>query len=129
MPDGYFTIVLNTNPYTYLGNRPLSLAPAADLDRGLVAITLRTLRATTVLGAVGRALRGTPVRPSARIDVHTDLGGLEVTSEAAFPYQVDGDYLGDTRRLSFRHEPDILTLLVPYPAVSARWRRRRRARS
>ena len=29
--DGYFTIVLNTNPYTYLGNRPLDLSPAATL--------------------------------------------------------------------------------------------------
>ena len=28
--DGYFTIVLNTNPYTYLGNRPLDLSPHAD---------------------------------------------------------------------------------------------------
>ena len=27
--DGYFSIVLNTNPYTYLGNRPLDLSPAA----------------------------------------------------------------------------------------------------
>ena len=25
LDDGYFTIVLNTNPYTYLGNRPLDL--------------------------------------------------------------------------------------------------------
>ena len=41
---GYFTIVLNTNPYTYLGNRPLDLSPAATLDRGLVAITFRTMK-------------------------------------------------------------------------------------
>ena len=34
--DGYFTIVLNTNPYTFLGNRPFDLAPEATLDRGLV---------------------------------------------------------------------------------------------
>jgi diacylglycerol kinase family enzyme len=113
VPNGYFTIVLNSDPYTYLGNRALSLAPAADLDRGLVTITFRTLRARTMLGAVGRALRGTPVHPSRRIDVHTDLSGVEVTSEVPFPYQVDGDYLGDTRRLSFRHEPDVLRLLVP----------------
>ena len=26
---GYFTVVLNTNPYTYLGNRPLDLSEAA----------------------------------------------------------------------------------------------------
>ena len=40
--DGYFTIVLNTNPYTYLGNRPFDLSPAATLDRALVAVTFRT---------------------------------------------------------------------------------------
>src|SRR4029453_3079 len=31
--DGYLSICLNTNPYTYLGNRPLDLAPEATLDR------------------------------------------------------------------------------------------------
>jgi hypothetical protein len=41
--DGYFSIVLNTNPYTYLGNRPLDLSPAATLDP-LVVVTFRTLR-------------------------------------------------------------------------------------
>ena len=25
-----------------------------------------------------------------------------------FPYQVDGDYLGETEHLEFRHEPDAL---------------------
>ena len=46
--DGFFTIVLNTNPYTYLGNRPLDLSPAATLDRGLVAVTFRTLKARAI---------------------------------------------------------------------------------
>jgi len=113
VPDGYFTIVLNCDPYTYLGNRALSLAPAADLDRGLVAITFRTLRARTLVGAIGRALRGTPVQPGRRIDVHTDLAGLHVAGQRPFPYQVDGDFLGDTRRLSFRHEPEALNLVAP----------------
>ena len=52
--DGYFTIVLNTNPYTYLGNRPLDLSPAATLDRGLVAITFKTMSATAILTSLGR---------------------------------------------------------------------------
>jgi diacylglycerol kinase family enzyme len=69
--------------------------------------------ARTLLGAIGRALRGTPVAPSRRIDVRTDLAGVEVAAETPFPYQVDGDFLGDTRRLSFRHEPDVLDLVVP----------------
>src|SRR6185295_5591371 len=56
--DGYFTIVLNTNPYTYLGNRPLDLSPAATFERGLVAITFKTLKVGAILRALGGALRG-----------------------------------------------------------------------
>ena len=65
MPDGYFAICLNTNPYTYLGNRPLDLSPAATLDRGLVLITFRTMKATALLGSIAVALRGggLPDRP------------------------------------------------------------------
>ena len=48
--DGYYSIVLNTNPYTYLGNRPLDSSHAATFDRGLVAVTFRTMRATAIVG-------------------------------------------------------------------------------
>jgi diacylglycerol kinase family enzyme len=115
VPDGYFTVVLNTNPYTYLGNRPLDLSPAATLDRGLVAVTFRTMRATAILGSLAGALRGGGVRPSAHLDVRTDLTELVVTAidDRPFPYQVDGDFLGDTRALRFRHRPDAVRLVRP----------------
>jgi diacylglycerol kinase family enzyme len=117
--DGYFTIVLNTNPYTYLGNRPLDLSPAATLDRGLVAVTFRTMRATAVLRSLAGALRGGGVQSSAHLDVQTDLTELTITAITAdrpFPYQVDGDFLGDTRELRFRHRPDAVRLVRPAPA-------------
>jgi diacylglycerol kinase family enzyme len=113
VPDGYFTIVLNTNPYTYLGNRPLDLSPAATLDRGLVAVTFRTLKAVAILGNVAKALRGGGVKPGPAVDEHIDLTELTVEAERPVPYQVDGDYLGETRRLAFRHEPAVLDLVVP----------------
>jgi diacylglycerol kinase family enzyme len=109
---GYFSIVLNSNPYTYLGNRPLSLQPAADLARGLVAITFTDLRAPTVLGGMVDALRARPLRSGEGLDVRTDLHAVEIASDAPFPYQVDGDYLGDTRRLAFRHQPAALALVA-----------------
>ena len=84
--DGYFTIVLNTNPYTYLGNRPLDLSPAATLDRGLVAITFKTLKVGAILGALGGALRGGGMKPSDTVDVQTDLSCLTVTSDRPFPF-------------------------------------------
>ena len=111
--DGYFTIVLNTNPYTYLGNRPLDLSPEAGLDRGLVAITFRSMSIRSLLGGLSGALRGGGVKPSATLDVRTDLEALSVTNDAPFPYQLDGDYLGETRRLDFTHEPGAVKLVRP----------------
>jgi diacylglycerol kinase family enzyme len=111
--DGYFTIVLNTNPYTYLGNRPLDLSPAATLDRGLVAITFRTLRVGAILRSLGGALRGGGMTSSDAVDVATDLSALSVSHQQPFPYQLDGDYLGNTSRLEFVHRPDAVRLVRP----------------
>lgn len=116
VPDGWFTIVLNTNPYTYLGNRPLDLSPAATLDRGLVAVTFRTMRAGVILRSVAGALRGGGVAAGPHLDVRTDLAELRVDHEQPFPYQLDGDFLGDTRELRFRHRPDAVRLVRPAPA-------------
>ena len=38
---------------------------------------------------------------------------MTITGHEPFPYQVDGDYLGDTERLVLRHHPEILRLVVP----------------
>lgn len=111
--DGYFTVVLNTNPYTYLGNFALDLSPAATFERGLVAITFRTMRIGAILGGLGGALRGGGVKPSATLDVQTDLAALSITHDAPFPYQLDGDYLGETKRLEFTHEPGAVRLVRP----------------
>lgn len=111
--DGYLTIVLNTNPYTYLGNRPLDLSPAATLDRGLVAITFRTMQVRALLGGLGGALRGGGVKASPTLDVRTDLEALSIAHDVPFPYQLDGDYLGETKSLEFTHVPNAVRLVRP----------------
>lgn len=110
---GFFTVVLNTNPYTYLGNRALDLSPAATLDRGLVAITFRSLAISAILGSLGGALKGGGVQASDTLDVRTDLTALTIADEQPFPYQLDGDYLGETRRLEFQHVPAAVRLVRP----------------
>jgi len=115
--DGYFTIVLNTNPYTYLGNRPLDLSPAATLDRGLVAVTFRTMRARAILSGLGGALRGGGVKPNRFLSAETDLTAFTIEHDEPFPYQVDGDYLGETTRLEFQHVPDAVRLVDPSVAA------------
>jgi diacylglycerol kinase family enzyme len=112
--DGYFSICLNTNPYTYLGNRPFNLTPEATLDRGLTMLTLRSLALPVLLGAASSALGlGRDLRRQRRTDLRTDVGKFTVNGYGPFPYQVDGDYLGETEQLEFRHEPDVLRLVSP----------------
>ncbi len=113
--DGMFTIVLNTNPYTYLGNRPFDLVPGATLDAPLAIVTFRRMSLRAMVPAMAGALRGGGLRPSDTVDVRTGMTDLVVEHDTPFPYQVDGDYLGETRRLVFRHAPDAMNLVVPVP--------------
>jgi diacylglycerol kinase family enzyme len=112
--DAYLTIVLNSSPYTFLGNRPLDLAPEATLDRGLATVTLRTMAFARTLRIVGSALgRGRALRRSRWVDFRTDLDALRIQGYGPVPYQVDGDYLGEAEALAFRHEPEVLDLVLP----------------
>ncbi len=107
-----FTVVLNTNPYTYLSNRPLDLAPAASLESALSTVTFTQMAALGVLAALGRTLLGGGVRGKAVI-TEDGLSALTIESATPFPYQLDGDYLGETLRLDFRWEPDAIRLVLP----------------
>ncbi len=107
------TVVLNTNPYTYLGNRPLDLSPHATLDRGLVVLTFRTMSATAIVRSVAGALKGGGMEPGPHLDIRVDVERLVVEHDTPFPYQVDGDALGSTTRLDFWHVPAAVKLVFP----------------
>jgi diacylglycerol kinase family enzyme len=112
--DGYLCLCFNSNPYTYLGTRPLNVAPDADLERGLVAVTFRALGAFRLLAMAASALgTGAWLRHHRKVDYRTDLAALTVKGHGPFPYQVDGDYLGETEQLELRHEPAALTIVQP----------------
>jgi diacylglycerol kinase family enzyme len=112
--DGYLAICLNTSPYTFLGNRPLDIAPDAALDQPLVFATVRTMRLIPTLSVVASALGvGRPINRHRRVTYQTNVTEAVVTGHGPFPYQVDGDFLGESERLAFAHEPSVLSLVVP----------------
>ena len=112
--DGYFAIVLNTSPYTFLGNVPLDLAPEATLDTGLSVLVVRTMDFVKVLSLIGSALgSGRLLRSSHHAVLAHDLDEIEVTGYGPLPYQVDGDFLGQIESLRFEHRPDALRLVLP----------------
>lgn len=114
--DAYFAICLNTNPYTFLGNRPLDIAPDASLDRGLVTVAVGTMSFFPLMAIIGSALGiGRKIHRHRRVAYAADVTEAVVvaTGGRTFPYQVDGDFLGEVSSLSFRHEPAVLDLVMP----------------
>jgi diacylglycerol kinase family enzyme len=53
------------------------------------------------------------------LDEQFDLDELVVEADEPFPSQVDGDYLGDTTRLEFRHVGDAVQLVFPVRSTSS----------
>lgn len=112
--DAYFALCLNTNPYTFMGSRPLNIAPDAHLDSGLAMATIRSLSLPAVLSILSRALMSTQgLRRNRHVDYRPDISSLTVTGHGPFPYQVDGEYMGETTELRVIHEPEVLGLVVP----------------
>jgi diacylglycerol kinase family enzyme len=111
---GTLAIVSKTSPYTFLGPRPLVVAPAATLDSPLSFTVVRTRHAAGMLTLAGAALSSPALLQRHPAVEHRDgVHTATVRSTEPFPYQVDGDYLGDVTRLDFSYAPDVLTLVVP----------------
>lgn len=111
---GCFAVVQNSNPYTYVGRRPFNLSPDVTLDGPLTAMTLTELKSAPFIKLMSATLRSRDaMQRSAIVDYHPDVSSLTVEMFHPVPYQVDGDDLGDTERLEFRHVPDALDLVVP----------------
>ena len=113
IPNGYFTVVLNSNPYTYVGKMAVNLSTAASLDKKLVAVTFRKLTTPLIVRTIIQSVRQDQINASPGIDVRTDVEDVKINFSAPFPYQLDGDYLGEQTSLHIEHCPDALRLVKP----------------
>jgi diacylglycerol kinase family enzyme len=112
--DAYLALFLNTDPYTWFGPRPLSVAPGTGPADPLSIMVMRTLRLVPTLGMVGRALvGGGAVARSRWAEVEQAEEQADVEGYGPVPHQVDGEYLGVATALEVRHHPGILELVVP----------------
>ena len=110
---GFLTVVLNANPYTFLGSRAIDLVPAATLDQPLAAVTLKRLRLLSLIPVAARALGRGDVSGHRAVDVRRDVEHLMIDADPPVPYQVDGDHLGAASHLEFRWHPDAMALVIP----------------
>ncbi len=113
--DGYFAVCLNTNPYTYLGTRPLNLAPQASLGGPLALVSVRDFTAGGLARLALQALRGDGgVAAGGAADYADELTDLRIVGYQPVPVQVDGDFAGRLLHLRLTYRPEALRLVLPF---------------
>ena len=113
--DGFFAVCLNTNPYTYLGTRPLNLAPKASLGESLALVSVRDFSAGGLARLALQALRGDGgVAGGDSADYVDGLTEFRVVGYRPVPVQVDGDFAGRRLHLRLTYRPEALRLVLPF---------------
>ena len=106
-------VVTNSSPWTYVGSHPVRPAHA-DFSSGLDLFALRRLRTLTTLAALGHMMRSHDGDLPAGRDVVSASALSELAFEATRPiaFHIDGEYLGETKSVSFRFIPGALCVIA-----------------
>ena len=117
LPDGTrettrLAFVSNTDPWTYLGAKPIHMNPDCSFDGGLGLFALRSLAPPTIARTLSQILL--PLGPPSggnllRLD---DVADIRVTAARPVRLQVDGDDLGEHREVKFSSVPKALRVAV-----------------
>ncbi len=111
--DGFFAVAIKVDPYSFVGPRAISFAPAATIASPLSVVVLTSLGLLPIVRALSLAVRGGDITKVASVTRIDDLHRFTVRGHRPFPWQIDGDYLGDTDVLDFTYEPECLSIIVP----------------
>jgi diacylglycerol kinase family enzyme len=112
--DGYFSVCLNTDPYTFLGNRPLHLAPGTTVNGDMSLVTFDSLKLRAILPAFVSALRGDEKPAKHRhVSLVRGVSSATVKGHRPLPYQLDGDFVGEPDQIELTWAPMALSIVVP----------------
>ena len=104
--------VCNTDPWTYLGDKPLHLIPGCSFDTGLGLFALSGIAPGTIARHAGQMLRGANHPKGRRLLFRDDEPHIRVTSTKPVRVQVDGDLLGEQKEVDFVSVPDALRVAL-----------------
>ncbi len=111
VPNLYYAVVANTDPWTFFGNRPLRPTPEASFESGLDVYTRTRMGSVSVaVSFASMALRKPRRGVGARVD--HDLPGLVLRADEPVPVQVDGDLLEPAQELRFWSIPRALEIAL-----------------
>ncbi|SFD35263.1 diacylglycerol/lipid kinase family protein [Streptomyces aidingensis] len=108
------TIVCNTNPWTYLGNRPVYPVPGTSFDSALDVMGLTSLSPAALTRYGTQLLRSTPergVHGRHALSLH-DVPRFTLRCAQPLPFQLDGDHLGVRTAVTFSGVARALRVIV-----------------
>jgi diacylglycerol kinase family enzyme len=112
VPGVFNAIIANGAPWTYFGEHPVDPCPLADFDGGLDVLAMRRLKTVSTLRVVRQMFDKKPrIKSRAAFQLH-DVDEFTMSSDRPLAYQLDGDYLGEVERVTFRSVPDALSVVV-----------------
>ncbi|MEU1893751.1 diacylglycerol/lipid kinase family protein [Streptomyces pristinaespiralis] len=112
--DLVLSIVCNTSPWTYLGNRPVYASPKASFDTALDVLGLSKLSTPAVARYGTQLLTSSPDRgPRGKhaLTLH-DQTDFTLHSKVPLPFQMDGDHLGLRTSVTFTGVRRALRVIV-----------------
>jgi len=112
--DLVLSIICNTSPWTYLGNRPVYAAPKASFDTGLDVLALSRMSTVAAARYSTQLLTSSPERgPHGKhaLSLH-DLDQFTLHSKVPLPLQMDGDHLGLRTSVTFTGVRRALRVIV-----------------
>ena len=116
---GFFALVANGDPFTYLGRRAFRPTPRATWEGGLDVLVGQAMSAPAIARALTGMLSPRPRSSYPRFPVLHDQPSFVLESDVPLPFQLDGEYLGDYTRVDFRCEERALTVVAPAPRRAA----------
>lgn len=114
--DAIVTVVQNSAPFTYFGDRPLHICEQADVNNG--SLSLATLDRVNPFDFPPLFMRllSRKLSVAGNRHLHVVDSFQEATVRARegqrVPLQVDGDYVGEYAEIRFRPLPDALTVIA-----------------
>jgi diacylglycerol kinase family enzyme len=110
---GFFTLVGNGDPFTYLGRRPFRPTPGAAWDGGLDLLVGQTMAARSLARALTGMLSPHPRAGYPKLPVLEDLDGFSLSADVPLPFQLDGEYVGDRTSVAFNCLRSALGVVAP----------------
>jgi diacylglycerol kinase family enzyme len=108
------SIICNTAPWSYLGNRPLYASPQASFDTALDVLGFTKLSAAVAGRHLTQLVTSTPERgPHGKhaVSLH-DQTAFTLHSQVPLPFQMDGDHLGLRTSVTFTGVRRALRVIV-----------------